>query len=68
MEGKKHRIVVHLPMHTEHWYSTQIPQVGEHFMHRGLEYEICSCRIEGASYVVDVRDVAHAELIPIAAA
>ena len=68
MEGKKHRIVVHLPTHTEHWYSTEIPLVGERFMHRGLEYEICSCRIEGVHSVVDVRDVDTVELIPIPAA
>ena len=56
MEGLKHRIVVHLPSHTEHWYSTEIPKVGERFTHHGLEYEICSCQVEGASYVVHVRD------------
>ena len=64
MEGPKHRIVVHLPTHTEHWYSTEIPHVGERFTHHDLDYEICSCRLEGASYVIEAHDI-DAAVTPI---
>ena len=29
VEGEKHRVVVHLPMGTEHWYSNEPLKVGD---------------------------------------
>ena len=64
VEGE-HRVVVHLPTGTEHWYSNEPLKVGDRFTHGGREYEISSCRLDGASYVIEVRAIdAAATSIP----
>ena len=60
--GRSHRIVVHLPTHTELWYSTQIPVVGWRFPHRGEAYDVLSCRMDGSSYTIEVREIERRSL------
>lgn len=54
--GQSHRIVVHLPRHTEIWYSEVIPEVGNLFFRHSHECEVVSCRMEGTSYVLEIRE------------
>jgi hypothetical protein len=53
--GLSHRIVVHLPRHTEIWYTSRIPEAGGRILRHGQDYEVLSCRPTGRSYVVELK-------------
>lgn len=61
--GQSSRIIIHSPRHTEIWYSKVIPEVGRPLFHRGREYEVVSCQMEGQSYVVEIREPSGRDLV-----